>query len=131
MAQTGQRQARLLALIGPTITALGSALPLYQIAASDGLWRGRLQADEHALLLLFLLATLLLAMARSPWSWLSWGAAALLLTTNALEISGRLPANGSLNYPVWALLALGMAISLLSLPRASEISAERERRAAR
>ena len=55
MAQTGQRQARLLALIGPTITALGSALPLYQIAASDGLWRGRLQADEHALLLLFLL----------------------------------------------------------------------------
>ncbi len=131
MSWTVLRQRRLLALLGPTITALASALPLYYIPASDGVWRGRLQTDEHAILLLFLLATLLLTYARSPWSWLPWGASALLLTTNALEIDGRLPAQGGLNYPVWLLLMLGVLIALLALPRASEIAAEREGRGLR
>lgn len=126
MIGTMLNQRRLLALIGPTISALASALPLYFIRASDGIWRGHLQKDEHALLLLLLLATLLLALWRSPWSWLPWGASTLLLTTNALEIGGRLPAQGGLIYPVWVLLMLGNLISLLSLPRAGEILADRK-----
>ena len=109
---------------GPTFTAFASAFPLYLIRASDGVWRGRLQEDEHALLLLFLLATLLLALKRSSWSWLPWGASAFLLIANGLEIGGRLPAEGDLNLPVWFLLASGMLISLISLPGTADIFRE-------
>lgn len=111
----------ILSIIGPSLTALFSALPLYIIRASDGVWRGRLQEDEHALLLLFLLATLLLALKRSPWSWIPWGASAFLLIANGFEIGGRLPPESNLNLPVWFLLAFGMLISLISLPRTDEI----------
>lgn len=116
----------ILSVIGPSLTALASALPLYIIQASDGVWRGRLQEDEHALLLLFLLITLLLALKRLPWSWIPWGASAFLLVANGLEIGGRLPPEGDLNLPVWILLAIGMLISLTSLPRIDEIFTEKK-----
>ena len=124
MPSKQRRNRRFLTVIGPVLTAISSAFPLYWIRATDGTFRGRLQEDEHGILLLFLLATLLLALKRSPWSWLAWFASAYLLTANALEISSRLPAEGEMNFPVWVALAIGMLISLTSLPRAGEIFSE-------
>ncbi len=123
-----RRNRRFLAVIGPTLTAISSAFPLYWIRASDGTFRGSLQADEHGILLLILLATLLLAWKRSPWSWLAWFSAVYLLTANALEISSRLPAQGEMNFPVWIALTSGMLLSLTSLPRTDEIFAEDRQR---
>ena len=126
MSLSQQNFRHFFSFIGPTLTALSSALPLYIIRASDGLWRGKLQQDEHALLLLFLLATLLLALKRSPWSWIPWGASAFLLIANGFEIGGRIPPEGNLNLPVWILLAIGMLLSLISLPRTDEIFTDRK-----
>ncbi len=114
-----------LALIGPVLVALASFLPLYLIVATDGVLPGRLRTDEHAFLLLLLGSTQLLSLKRSFWSWLPLGASLLLLVTNALEIGGRLPSQGSLNYPVWFLAGIGSLLTIISLPRAAEISHSR------